>query len=1191
MSNNNIKFDLGQTVRQVEQLEQAVNGLVSKLSSSMGQLAQMGNAVGQVVTQANNISPSNATSQRGSDIIEQQAMNAARNLEDLQSGRITLRSVDDRDDYYRTTSMGNQRVPGNPDAWRGQIEAYENNFKNDLKNVLGGNNAPDFSGTPGVGGYTMADTAPSRPALHGLGVKDQDVPRIYDQAQKMSQGLQGIDDTLRKLRDSDDRRERLIADKLENFVSEFKKYSEKFDRNQNMLETGDISPARRQRLERMQKDYAGGLRESQEGIDDLMTQYGGGGGGRGGSLMGERLSKGLGIAAGGLAGAMAVGQTYLSAQQALDRTMYGATMDTAIARGRAQALTGQTVMEMRDMTDASNLLRYGADQVMGREFGFIGTRGLANSYNEAISEIGMGREMQRRQRLMGVLGGATQVGTSVLTTAGGVAAASAGGPIGLGLGTGMMSQGVSGISGGMNSMAQSYFGSPYSAYMGLQDSRVAMMIGGDGADRMARAAQAREIATNQLNMQTRTREVQDAELSGLAPQRMALQRLLDIENAEKQAVGMVGGSALSRNEITQGYYGKATIESTNARKALEESAKSRNQIASNLVNNALRGDAKLALQAYGPSSIIGDIAANERAPEPIFAGDPRTAQEIGIGRAYANSARAISISAQMKALAEADEDVREKEMVSRNVSGLGRTPFERLEMTQSEFVLRNAQLMNVMNLSGRGADYQDLTENVVRTSRAGLGDLDAVMGNLSAISQVSGVQGAENYSKLRQVMSDAVQLGFDKSRTAQAFIQTSTSIAENLNIRNVEAASGFLGTAASIASNNIGGRANEFALREAARGIQSVAGFTGQRAGFVGGMGAMGMMEAGGSISDVIGMGGTDLVQARSFMEDIDSANGNVDRIQNPEVREAILIEKQNLMRGGATATEAERQAFSKTRSMFGSRISSSATVFSQAFSAANEGSSMNAAIDDLIKEASTGQGDQFKEKLTAFRGRMRRGATLMGLDPSAASAMVTSMMESRGLNLNRTSANTLTNMEDTGNALYRDPANQAMLRFIDEVVTTMPGVSEGTDLGVYYQYLNADGSAMSVADGNYLKKEHFRQAFGKEDNKKRQRARSLITSAVGEDVNFDQFEDLESFLRAQDAATDKLRVKDLTKVDLLRGASELPGVDAIPQNVKITNISDISKAMEESVEIKVRAMLDEQGNKDTTTGVSEIRR
>lgn len=106
------------------------------------------------------------------------------------------------------------------------------------------------------------------------------------------------------------------------------------------------------------------------------------------------------------------------------------------------------------------------------------------------------------------------------------------------------------------------------------------------------------------------------------------------------------------------------------------------------------------------------------------------------------------------------------------------------------------------------------TMDLTKLSFAGLGDFGAMAGNASALASITGrTTGTED---LKKIMTEAVRLGFDNSKTGQQFIQGVTGLANQLGFRSTERLSALVGQTTQLA----GGRQKD--LERALSGLAAV---------------------------------------------------------------------------------------------------------------------------------------------------------------------------------------------------------------------------------------------------------------------------------------------------------------------------------------------------------------------------------
>jgi hypothetical protein len=122
----------------------------------------------------------------------------------------------------------------------------------------------------------------------------------------------------------------------------------------------------------------------------------------------------------------------------------------------------------------------------------------------------------------------------------------------------------------------------------------------------------------------------------------------------------------------------------------------------------------------------------------------------------------------------------------------------------------NAQMGAGMGRIG-AAGGEKAAQNLYGMGLAGVGSFEQLAGNAAQLASMTGRTDATG--DLRKILTDAVRLGFDNSRTGQAFVQTTTNLAGQLGIRGATEVS----TSLSRMTRLMGGTEQDMAM--AARGM------------------------------------------------------------------------------------------------------------------------------------------------------------------------------------------------------------------------------------------------------------------------------------------------------------------------------------------------------------------------------------
>lgn len=362
----------------------------------------------------------------------------------------------------------------------------------------------------------------------------------------------------------------------------------------------------------------------------------------------------------------------------------------------------------------------------------------------------------------------------------------------------------------------------------------------------------------------------------------------------------------------------------------------------------------------------------------------------------------------------------------------GMTPWAGLGLGAAEFMGYQSQLTE--QLGSRLTGFPDVkfgegfgttglvagagaTARMVGLSRSGLGDYGALMGNLGAINRISG--GQDNTGQLERTLAQAVAVGFDKSRTAQQFVQATTSIAQGLNLQNVAATAGALGMAATGLSPG-GLLADERSLGAAQRGIMGYASFTGQREGPVGAAKALALAGAGASVGGgFLTAMGMNAMEARDMLSDLNdpSRAGQNQKLQN------IL----RLQGGNRKNTERILRA----------TIEGPGQVIEAQYNILGYGS-LSGQIRKMEQQRRAGklsEGDLSEFRQTTMARMMELGSA-SGLGPEGAQVAALQMMSDHGLIDERQNKDELLRLKMArGGALATDSARVGLQGYVDNLV------------------------------------------------------------------------------------------------------------------------------------------------------------
>ena len=176
-------------------------------------------------------------------------------------------------------------------------------------------------------------------------------------------------------------------------------------------------------------------------------------------------------------------------------------------------------------------------------------------------------------------------------------------------------------------------------------------------------------------------------------------------------------------------------------------------------------------------------------------------------------------------------------------------------INETQFYNYRARLLNVMapynvtrDASGRvSADNAlniERTKDVLGLQQAGLGSFDSLLGNLAGLNTARG--GGDNVSSLKEILTNAVATGFDRSRSAQQFVESVVDLSGRLGVTETNELSRQLAVSSRLFSADIkGDRSDEMGLAKARSAMDAVAAATSSTDGYLGALKAATLIRGG----------------------------------------------------------------------------------------------------------------------------------------------------------------------------------------------------------------------------------------------------------------------------------------------------------------------------------------------------------
>lgn len=855
------------------------------------------------------------------------------------------------------------------------------------------------------------------------------------------------------------------------------------------------------------QQFKNSLNELRHAIEDLTetnqdlnrtnkaaTQFGGGGGGPTQPTLFERMQRFAPYAAAGFglatAGTMAVMRTGL----AMDEAIVGAERRGVEARGNIASRLAARALESQDMADPENLLRYRADLIFGRQFDYIGTE-PTSLVRAAQEEMEDALNVDRQRMILGITSAGAGVALGGAQAVGGMAATLGGGGIGAGVGVGMAAHGAQGMmesfGAGIDAVAQNRY--LQATRGGLEGSFLGELWRGDDTYRRQRLAIEASRAELGQEFLGNVDRLQDAEIrekfSLMLPAMQERQRMVE---ARQQGAILVGEYAVRERDLLNQLMGSQdpSLERQRALRLSERAAYFAStpdgefsQRAQEAASRFVAGERPLSFRPTGPSVEDAREALEEHKRayrlENFNQESERTkeltrqrvklTEDLRKAQAQRDRANLVGLppavlEQRLETMFEPETDfVRPIDTVSSN-----------LEMAPSEFMSHMNMLTNVLGtrrsrgrsttvqgnrfgIEGIQAGIYD-TERLVNLGRSGLGDFQSLLGNIASLNRVAG--GQNNINQLTEVMASAVTAGFDKSRTAQMFVQTSTELAKSLNLTNVSNIASQLGRQATLTS--VTGIADERSLERAAQGIQTYNQFTAQRGGLVGALRAARVFEAGGKIGRGASMMmGLSVSEAQEMLAQLpfetQGASPEMLAMLSPEDRAAAQrdptitndkLQQIMLMNRGET---------SAVRSQLQGLVSGSNQIYKAIYSSFG-GDDINrrlAAIKKAQAEGDTARAIQLQKEFIAHGAGV--GET-MGIGYSAGQAGAMQVMVESGIESNLVNLEAIEGKIAAGKSAFRDPAQVNLRKYMDNLLRDLGRATTGVTPEQYAEFVRKTG-------------------------------------------------------------------------------------------------------------------------------------
>lgn len=370
------------------------------------------------------------------------------------------------------------------------------------------------------------------------------------------------------------------------------------------------------------------------------------------------------------------------------------------------------------------------------------------------------------------------------------------------------------------------------------------------------------------------------------------------------------------------------------------------------------------------------------------------------------------------------------------IKRIGMSVFSELEMSAADFARHQNQASNYLGFR-RGAGMGE-TADLIRMGRGGLGDFQTLLGNLGSINKISG--GHDNTERLKDVLAAAVAIGFDKSRLAQGFMQTTAGLAQGLNITNISGAADQLAFSARALS--LTGEADERSLGRAAKGMQALAAYSVSQEGPQGAVNALQLVGSGaGLTTGLAGLTQMNEVEAYQALQELEKTGTTT----NETVRDLMILNKGDV---------------GKVKGMLEARRSGSAMV-SAAYGSVFGGTTLQGDIERLRG------GDLSQEEYLARAGQV--GALLPLGAEGAKQAALMEAARAGAINMETANRDMLAEHVRAGAGKFIDPAARNLQGYVDSLVVDFRrgavGATGKDKITAYTELIRRGGLGISISE------------------------------------------------------------------------------------------------------------------------------
>ncbi len=367
-----------------------------------------------------------------------------------------------------------------------------------------------------------------------------------------------------------------------------------------------------------------------------------------------------------------------------------------------------------------------------------------------------------------------------------------------------------------------------------------------------------------------------------------------------------------------------------------------------------------------------------------------------------------------------------------------------LEMTHADFAQRQNLATSIMF---GGAASSGLTTDLIRMSRGGLGSEQQLAQNVMQLQKVGGRQ--EDFEQLKDVLSEAVSIGFNKSSMAQQFVQATTNMAAHIRTTDVGRVASDLAVGSKVFG--LGGDASLLSLQEAQQGMAAFESFTGQRGGLTGQLKTMAAFESGMTVAGGAGLAaGMNHSQLREAQQAIRTG-----RFRDPRTERLVRsMARDRGLNFNNLSDEDKEQLSSQLKNVQSSMLGGVKASFAQ------QGGNWN----ELISEAQQAVDNNDMDSLQNVLATVGSFGAQTHLGEQGSIAGFTNLLDTDSMSSD--ARRQLDRQIQAGNQRFSNPEQQAKYRFMNELTTQMATrMSSAAGSDMMKRYFQEGGETLTVMD------------------------------------------------------------------------------------------------------------------------------